>query len=456
MQKKIYFIGIGGISMSSLAVFLSVKGEIVSGSDFEYNENLKVLDNFGIKYYIGHKKTNIENFNPDLVVINCAIKNNNEELIWAIKNKKKIIKRAEILAKISNDFKNVIAISGTHGKTTTTALISEIFINANLKPTVHIGGVLKKNGCNFLLGEKKFFITEACEYQNSFLSLTPTVGIVINEEPDHLDFFKNFNDIDNSFKSFLKNSKIKIYQKNNYNYILENENQIKNYSAKNIILTSMGYKFDFYENDLKIFNIQTNFIGSHNINNVIIACIVAKLFKIKHDIIKKSIKNFHGVKRRFELINKIKNCLVIHDYAHHPTEIYNTINQAKLYGKVLTVFQPHTFSRTKSLLQQFINSFDKTDGLILLKTYPARETETPKSSAEYLYNEIIRNNKLFTNYYSTNLIIKKNNKELKIKIPIYLKLYFKKNRNIRKLIPIIYLKDFFIAKEIIMQNIINT
>ena len=178
-----------------------------------------------------------------------------------------------------------------------------------------------------------------------------------------------------------------------------------------------------------------------------------KLCKEKLCFIKKSIKNFHGVKRRFELINKIKNCLVIHDYAHHPTEIYNTINQAKLYGKVLTVFQPHTFSRTKSLLQQFINSFDKTDGLILLKTYPARQTETPKSSAEYLYNEIIRNNKLFTNYYSTNLIIKKNNQKLKIKIPIYLKLYFKKNRNIRKLIPIIYLKDFFIAKEIIMQNI---
>ena len=196
--------------MSTLAVFLKVYGNEVSGSDLVESENLKELKNFEINYNIGHYKKNIKKFNPDFIVINFAINNENEELIWAKENKKKIITRSELLGKLSKTFKHTIAISGTHGKTTTTAMISEMFIEAGLNPTIHIGGIMKYNNSNFLIGSKKYFITEACEYKNSFLSLKPSLGIVLNVESDHLDFFKNLKEINQSFQKFLENSKSKI------------------------------------------------------------------------------------------------------------------------------------------------------------------------------------------------------------------------------------------------------
>lgn len=395
MAKRVYFIGIGGISMSSLAVFLSVKGNEVCGSDLFESENLKGLKNFNISYNIGHKKENIEKFNPNLVVINCAIHEENEELKWARANNKKVVSRAEMLGKISKDFKNVIAISGTHGKTTTTAIIAEIFMEACLRPTVHIGGILKKSGSNFLIGEKKFFITEACEYQNSFLSLSPTVGIVLNIEPDHLDFFKNIEEINESFEKFLSNSKTKIYKKSEFEYVLKNSKNENIYYAMNLRKTQKGIMFDLHKDGIFISSIQTPFFGAHNIKNSVVACAVALHYKIKLQTIKKAIKNFHGVKRRFEQITKLGNAIVIHDYAHHPTEIAKTITQAKQYGKVLTVFQPHTFSRTKSLLNNFLTCFNDTDGLLILKTYPARETETEGTSAKELFEKLISENPIF-------------------------------------------------------------
>ena len=197
--------------MSSLAVFFAVKGNLVEGSDLQNCENLSSLCQFGIKYNIGHYEKNIKDFNPNIVVYNSAINEENPELAWAIKKKKKIISRAEALSIICKGFKNVIAISGTHGKTTTTALISEIMREANLHPTVHIGGVLKSCCSNFLIGDRKFFITEACEYKNSFLTLSPSLGVVLNVEPDHLDFFKNLSEIKQSFNKFLENSKVKLF-----------------------------------------------------------------------------------------------------------------------------------------------------------------------------------------------------------------------------------------------------
>lgn len=412
MAKKIYFIGIGGISMSSLAAIAAAKGNKVSGSDMMDGESLKTLNNFNIPYFIGHKTENIKSFNPNIVVVSGAISEDNVELVWAIKNKKKILTRAQFLGNVSKEFKNVIAISGTHGKTTTSALISEIFIEANLKPTVHVGGVLKHNGSSFLIGGKKIFITEACEYKNSFLSLNPTVGIVLNIEPDHLDFFKNLTAIKHSFNCFLDNSKTKIFKNSDYDYILKNEKISAIYSAKNIKKNNLGYKFDFYENGLIKASIQTNFSGIHNVKNALVACIVATYFKIKISTIKKAIRHFNGVKRRFEKITRLDETLVIHDYAHHPTEISKVISQSKNFGRVLTIFQPHTFSRTKKLFKEFLTAFDETDGLILFKTYPAREEEDKNATAKALYEKLLLKNPNFgqrqLSYFDQNEFNEKN------------------------------------------------
>lgn len=394
--------------MSSLAVFFAVKGNLVEGSDLQNCENLSSLCQFGIKYNIGHYEKNIKDFNPNIVVYNSAINEENPELAWAIKKKKKIISRAEALAIICKGFKNVIAISGTHGKTTTTALISEIMREANLHPTVHIGGVLKSCCSNFLIGDRKFFITEACEYKNSFLTLSPSLGVVLNVEPDHLDFFKNLSEIKQSFNKFLENSKAKLFKINEFEYCLKTQKFQKYYFAKNVKKNDIGFFFDFYENENLIGRIQTNFQGEHNAKNALVAAIVANFYKIKIQTIKRAIKNFKGVKRRFERITKISGAVVIHDYAHHPTEIEKVIEQAKRYGRILTVFQPHTFSRTKKLLSQFTTCFNQSNQLILLKTYPAREEEIKGATGKDFFEKIINKNRILKFKNENKIYVKSN------------------------------------------------
>ncbi|MBO4412726.1 MAG: UDP-N-acetylmuramate--L-alanine ligase [Clostridia bacterium] len=389
-MAKYYFLGIGGISMSALAIFLKFSGEIVCGSDLTYSENLKNLEKFNIPFYIEHKTENIKNFNPDFVVINCAIKKNNEEYLWAKNNKIKIITRAKLLGLFAKNFKNTISIAGTHGKTTTVAMISEIFLNAGLKPTIHIGGILNKTKSNFVLGDNKFFITEACEYKDSFLKLKSKVGAVTNIEADHMDYFKNFDQLKNSFDRFLKNSKIKIFKNNDedYSYLFQTSKKQFNFCAKNIYLTKNGITFKYFENNNFLASFRLNSFGIHNVNNAIIAIKIALLYKIPLQIIKRTLKEYCGVERRFELIGKIENTIIIHDYAHHPTEIEKVISQAKNYGKVLTVFQPHTYSRTKKLFAGFLKAFDESDEVLFFKTYPARESEKEGYSAKKLFESL--------------------------------------------------------------------
>ena len=392
MAKKYYFIGIGGISMSALAIFLKLSGEDVSGSDIAFGDTLLELDKFGITYHIGHKKENIENFNPDFVVVNCAIHEDNEEFKFATNKKIKVITRAKLLGLFSKKFKNVIAISGTHGKTTTVGMISEIFIEAKMKPTVHIGGILNKIGSNFLIGDNKFFITEACEYQNSFLSLRPKIGVMLNLERDHMDFFKNYKDLEISFDKFLSYSKIKIYPKNlkkEYKFEYQTPKEIVEIYAKDIVKTPKGLSFKYYEDDKYIGTFEIPSFGAHNINNAIVAIKVARHFKIKTLYIKRALRTFSGVRRRYEQLGIINNCDIIHDYAHHPTEIKKVIHEAKENGKVLTIFQPHTYSRTKKLINEFLKCFDETDDLFLYKTYPAREEEKNGYSAKKLYELLL-------------------------------------------------------------------
>ena len=380
MAKRIYFIGIGGISMSSLAVFYAVKGNVVEGSDISQCENLKELTTFGIKYNIGHYEKNIKKFNPNIVVINCAINEENPELKWAIKKNKKIISRAEALGKLFKDFKNVIAISGTHGKTTTTAILSEIFIKANTKPTIHVGGILKSCGSNFLIGDRKYFITEACEYKKSFLTLHPFVNCVLNVDSDHPDCYKNFDEISSAFKEFLGQTK-----KGGVNILFGDDPVLKNiegikfgfeknndFYPQNIVDKKGFFEFDAVKREKKLLRLSLPLAGRHNIANALCVLAAGEFLGLDLESLKEGIESFEGVNRRCSVIKGDFDVIV--DYAHHPKEIACFLSTVKEmgYNNLILVFQPHTYTRTKLLFDDFVNVLDG-DEIHIIPTFAARE-----------------------------------------------------------------------------------
>lgn len=314
---KYHFIGIGGISMSALAKYLANENNIVTGSDINPEVELE-----GIKVFVGHSADNIDN--PDFVVYNTAITETNPEIIKAKEKNITLLTRAELLAEIANKHKNIISVSGVHGKTTTTEMIAEVFIQAGLNPTVHLGGISNYFNSNILIGEKNYFITEACEYKNSFLTLKSSLGVILNIEPEHLDFFKTFNDMQSSFKAFALASKnvVASAEMCPKTIIYKNEN---GYNVRNILTLSNGKLcFDCYYKNKFLDTIILNAFGIHNIDNALACIATCRKFKINLTHIKKALKNFKGVKRRMEVIQT--NPLVIHDYAHHPTELvfYNS------------------------------------------------------------------------------------------------------------------------------------
>lgn len=384
-MKIYHFIGIGGVSMSALAAILHSQGQIVQGSDIANSEYTKALKNMGIKVFIGHNEENVKN--ADIVVYNSAISENNEELVYAIKNNLQIYSRAEMLEIISAQYENVIAISGAHGKTTTTAMLTEIFIKAGLNPTAHLGGVFKSHNSNLIIGGNKFFITEACEYKKNFLHLNPKVSIILNVEPEHLDYFKTYENVLDAFGEFANKCELLVcYDKVDIakpNKIVFGDN---GYMAKKIKRLKQGaYKFVCYYNDKKLFKVKMNVIGRFNVTNALSCIAVAKHFNIANKHIKKALKEFKGVLRRFEI--KAKKPLIVHDYAHHPSEIKSVIKATRNFRKkkLIVVFQPHTYSRTLSLMDDFKNAFDGADEVLIIKTYSAREEIIKGGTAKDLY-----------------------------------------------------------------------
>ena len=380
--QKVHFIGIGGVSMSALSVFLKNSGLKVSGSDLTENEFTKKLESFGIRVYIGHKAENIET--ADLVVYNSAIKLKNPELQCAIKKYIPIIERNKLLHEIAKNFKNVIAVSGCHGKTSTTALISEIFYKCNKNPTMHLGGTSSFFNSNFVIGRNKYFITEACEYKRNFLSLKPDAGIILNVDLDHTDYYSDLEDIKSAYFQFAKNIKPKgvvILNRDDKNSSFDIKHKsvgILNdaeYTAKNITDNGGKFGFDLYKKKKFMGGVQLNVFGYHNIYNALFSFAVCDYFKLNSKKIIKAINEFLGVKRRFESVGKINGALLISDYAHHPDEIKAAIFSAREISKdVVCVFQPHTYSRTKKFLHNFSQSFSGCD-LILCDVYAAREKE---------------------------------------------------------------------------------
>lgn len=404
---NIHFIGIGGISMSGLASISLNLGHNVSGSDSLSSATLDKLEAEGIKVLRNQSADNIDD-SIDLVVYTAAISNENPELKQARKfeseKKLKTMSRAEFLGELMSMHKNSIAISGTHGKTSTTSMTSSILLNAGMDPTISVGGNLDIINGNYHLGSNNYFLTEACEYVNSFLTLYPKYSIILNIELEHIDFFKNENDLISSFSNFASNTSSdgKIIANGDDllvrktlsgfdNVVYFGFDSKNDYVIKNTEIEGKGYIFDLYKKDEFFGHFQTKVLGKFNVLNATSAILVAYLNGVNIDTIAEGLAKYTGVGRRFEEKGEYKGARLFDDYAHHPSEVKNTLDSASKLEKnrLITIFQPHTFSRTKNFLEDFSNSFSSTDILILTDIYPSREKDPGDIHSKDLLNKTI-------------------------------------------------------------------
>ncbi len=387
-NAKIHMIGIGGISMSALANMLIHLGYKVSGSDAKTSSLTDELSCKGAQIYIGQSKENIKD--PDLVCYTAAISASNPELVEARKLSVPVIERAELLGAIMELYKYPIAVAGTHGKTTATSMLSLVLLAAKVDPTILVGGELKQIGGNIRIGKQDFLPFEACEYVESFLHFKPFLSIITNVEEDHLDYFSGIKHIISSFRKFASLTSplgcIIVCSDDKYapevvqnvdrkviKYAIDDENA--DYIAKNIEFDSRGCaEFDAYHlNEFKV-RIKLNVPGRHNVLNALASVATADFFGLSMDAVKEGLSEFGGTKRRFEHIGNVNGCEVIDDYAHHPTEIKATLESAKKMGKrINVVFQPHTYTRTKALLDDFAQVLSLADKVMICDVYPARE-----------------------------------------------------------------------------------
>lgn len=383
-KMHIFFVGIGGISMSGLAKLILSFGAKVTGSDLAHSKEIDTLKSLGVKIFSAHNESNISE-NIDLVVYSGAIHDSNPELQKARNLNIATMERSQFLGEISRMYEKVIAVSGTHGKTTTTAMLGHIFSFANKKPTIHLGGESIDLGGNTIIGEKDYFIVEACEYRNSFKFLHPDIGVITNIEKDHLDYYKDLNEINKCFHHFARNSKKIVIDKK---LSINKKSKISigsDWEARDMFFNNLGFDYNVYYLGKYFCSIRLNMLGRHNILNSLFAIAVAHEEGISTDNISNALSQFHGVERRYESIGSLEGTQVIIDYAHHPTEIKNSvIGLQDAYPNILTVFQPHTYSRTLSLMKEFVEILDPIENLILYKTYPAREEEIVGGRAEDL------------------------------------------------------------------------
>ena len=399
--SNIHFIGIGGISMSGLAQLMITRGYKVTGSDRCESHITKKLEAMGATVYCGHDGKNIEG--ADLVVHTAAVHDDNPEIIAAKANNIRLIDRAEFLGAVMKQFSNAVGVSGTHGKTTTTGMLAYAMLEADAEPTVSIGGELDIIDGNFKVGSEDVFITEACEYTNSFLKFYPTVALITNIEEDHLDFFSGIEEIRESFRNFAllacekgyviangedENVEIALSGvKNVLTYGLEKNDD---YYADNIVYKAGYPEFDVMHEGKVIAHIILNVPGEHNILNAVGTIAVCDVLKLDIEKAAEGVSKFHGTKRRFEKKGMCGGAVVIDDYAHHPTEIKATLKAANdmPHNRICCIFQPHTYTRTKTLWESFLTSFDGVDKLILTDIYAAREKFDGVTTSEKLAGAI--------------------------------------------------------------------
>ncbi len=404
--SKIHFIGIGGISMSGLADILISEGYIVSGSDNKDSLIIDRLRNLGIKIYLNHSENNVKD--ADLVIYTDAISKDNEELMKALTLGIPVIDRATFLGALMKNYKNSIAVSGTHGKTTTTSMLSTILNRSTLEPTILLGGELDEIGGNVKIGSKKYILTEACEYKGNILKYFPTMAIILNIDEDHLDYFKSMDHIQSTFIEYGKNlsedsyllinaddmSSKKIIENTKAKIVTFGINGDWDYRAENINFSKEGYPlYDLIIKGDKSYRINLNVMGIHNVYNSLASIAASHIYNIPMEEIQKNISQYTGVHRRLEFKGNYNGIKIIDDYAHHPTEIKASLNAIKSSsnGTIYCVFQPHTYTRTKLLLNRFAESFSGADKVIITDIYAAREIDNGLVHSKDLANAISQN-----------------------------------------------------------------
>ncbi len=399
--KHIHFVGIGGIGMSGIAEVLLNLGYKVSGSDIKESDTTERLRRLGGEIFFGHRAENITS--PHVVVISSAVKNDNVEVIAAREKQVPVIPRAEMLAELMR-LKYGVAIAGAHGKTTTTSMIATVFAAGGIDPTVVIGGKLNSLGTNAKLGQGEFLVAEADESDGSFLKLSPTIAVVTNIDAEHLDYYRDIDEIKAAFLTFV--NKVPFYgvsvlcldqphiqalipslQKRYQTYGMSTQ---ADYQARDISLRPMGstFKVMHHNKDLGLFELSVP--GVHNISNSLAAIAVARELDIDIETIRKALREFSGVQRRFQIKGEVGGVIVVDDYGHHPTEIKATLAAAAtgMERRVVVVFQPHRYTRTQHLLEDFFTAFNQADKLIVMDIYAAGEKPIPGVSGQALYEGI--------------------------------------------------------------------
>ena len=415
--KRIHFIGIGGISMSGLAEILITEGFRVSGSDSKRSSLTEHLRSLGAEVAIGQRAQNITD-DIEVVVFTAAVHPDNPEYMAAVEKNIPILSRAELLGQMMKNYRTAIAVSGTHGKTTTTAMISEILMAAGKEPTISIGGIMPSIGGNIRVGKSECFVTEACEYTNSFLHFFPTTAVILNVREDHMDFFSSLQEIRDSFHQFaglLPEDGLLVINRD----IPELEELTEglacrvvtcsltdpkaDYRAGNVVLDGDACgTFDVIRRGTTIGRISLKVPGTHNVANALASIAVADSMGVSLEDMQVGFDHYCGVERRFEKKGVVGGVEIFDDYAHHPDEIRATLtmaNQVKK-GKLWCVFQPHTYTRTKAFLEDFAKALALADEVVLARIYAARETDDLGISSENIA-ELLRKMGKKATYFET-------------------------------------------------------
>ncbi len=400
--SAIHFVGIGGVSMSSLAIILKENGKTVTGSDSTESDNVEMLRRHGIQVNIGHSGDNVAG--AQLVVYTAAIKDSNPELVRAKETGVPIIERAVLLGMLMSAFPHSIAVAGTHGKSTTTSMVSSIFLDGGCDPTILIGARFNRINSSFKVGSTDYAVYEACEYVDSFLHFYPDTAVILNIDADHLDYFKNIDNIKRSFKKFVRNVNktgaviINGDDENCAHICDDSEIEVITFGfsescdcrAENIRYENARPIFDAVYKGEIIRDIKLSVLGEHNVKNALAAICCARHYGLDNNAIISGLQSFSGADRRFQIVGEVNGAAIADDYAHHPTEIKATIAAARSagYKKITVIFQPHTFSRTKLLMDMFAKELSAADSVVLTDIYSAREINTVGANVMDIVNMI--------------------------------------------------------------------
>jgi UDP-N-acetylmuramate--alanine ligase len=401
MKDHYHFIGVGGVGMGALASLMMAKGYKVSGSDLKESPLFLNLKEAGAQVFLGHDRENLRR--PDYVVYSSAVREDNPEMMAAKDQKIPIIRRAELLAQLMNNHVG-ITVAGAHGKTTTTSMVSLLLIKAGLQPTTAIGGLINGQSYNANLGKGQYFVAEVDESDGSFLFFRPQYSIITNIDYEHLDYYHNWENILLAYYQFItrtqpngiivvngddKNLR-ELISRGNRKYITYGFGKDNHVIAKGIVLTGYGSRFICQVGNKDLGTVELSVPGEHNVHNALACISLGLAINLEFTVIQESLKAYQGVKRRFQVLGEAKDISVVDDYGHHPTEIKATLKAAQEVKKkrLITIFQPHRFSRTKFLMKDFVESLLLSDYIIVTDIYAASEAPIPGVSAEILCEEL--------------------------------------------------------------------